>query len=56
MKGGVFMNNLSLVALEKTSKAGKTYYGIFAIANDVEVLVCFISKHQYELLNDLTQD
>ena len=44
------MTNLSLVALQKTSKVGKTYYGIFAIANDVEVLVCFISKHQYELL------
>lgn len=50
------MTNLSLFALQKTSKVGKTYYGIFAIANDVEVLVCFISKHQYELLNDLTQD
>ena len=50
------MNNLSLVALEKTSKAGKVYYGLFALANNVEVLVCFISKHQYELLNDLTQE
>lgn len=51
------MKNLNVVALEKQSKAGKTYYGIFALNdNDVEVLICFISKKQFEMLNDLTQE
>lgn len=45
------MQNLKLVALEKTSKNNKTYYGIFAInENDVAVLLAFISKKQYELI------
>lgn len=51
------MKNLNVVALKKESKAGKTYYGVFALSdNGVEVLICFISKKQYEMLNDLTQD
>lgn len=51
------MKNLNVVALQKESKAGKTYYGVFALNdNGVEVLICFISKKQYEMLNDLTQD
>ena len=51
------MKNLNVVALQRKSKAGKTYYGIFALNdNGVEVLVCFISKKQFQMLNDLTQD
>ena len=51
------MKNLNLVALQRKSKAGKTYYGICALNdNGVEVLVCFISKKQFQMLNDLTQD
>ena len=51
------MKNLNIVALQKESKAGKTYYGVFALNdNGVEVLICFISKKQYEMLNDLTQE
>lgn len=51
------MESFDIVALQKKSKAGKTYYGLFALNDEgVEVLICFISKKQYEMLNHLTEE
>lgn len=42
--------NGQILPLHKTAKSGKEYYGLFYCKDDVEVLMCFISKFQYDML------
>lgn len=41
---------MKLEIKEKTSKNNKTYYGIFIVKGDYEILLKFISKKQFEEL------
>lgn len=41
---------MKMQILEKTSKSGKTYYGVFLVNGDFYYLLKFLTKYEYENL------
>lgn len=51
----VYLENYELFIDKRTSKNGKTYYGLFIKIDDMEQLICFINTSLYEKIANLSK-
>lgn len=51
----VYLKNYDLFVDERTSKNGKTYYGLFIKLDDMEHLICFINRSLYDKIANLSK-